>query len=111
MPEPTHNPQLTAARALVELLTQHPDLPHVAWHISDTDDALSGSVLGADNRALFAAYVSALGGEPHKPTTFDRQGRARVGEWLFTTWRNVPVSLSVSSDAAAYPELVEQVAA
>jgi hypothetical protein len=95
----------TLARALVELLTDHPQLAEVRWDINEST-ALAGRIHSNDSRALFQACLDVFGGTPTSPYHFWSEG-LRVSEHLLTSWRDIPVSVSAYSSATAYPELTE----
>ena len=109
-------PQLGPVLALQELLTEYPELPPLFWHL-DRAGRLSGDVHdnldGLDVRAVLAAYVAVLGGEPTEPARYEHLGVSRVGQHLTVAWRDVQIHLSTHADISAYPELnsLQEVAA
>ena len=104
------HPQHGPALALAALLTEHPELPPLHWSITD-DGVLRGSGHGPDQRGTIGAYVTVLGGTPLPPSLFNFQHRQLVSEVLFTTWRDIPVTLALTSSIKEYPELREERAA
>lgn len=108
------NPQLGPATALVQLLTEHPELPEMFWTFNP-GGWWSGSLHEAtiDARAVMAQFVAVVGGEPHemtRPAKEDESGTERFSTVLHVTWRDVHLYLSMSCDAASLAE-VAQVAA
>jgi hypothetical protein len=101
--------QLSAATALLQLLTEHPELPVLGWTINPTgwwsgakyDDA------GFDARAAMAAFVAVVGGEPHemrRPADENEAGEERFATVLNARWRDVDLYLSMGCDAALLAE-------
>ena len=91
--------QISAATALVQLLTEYPDLPTLAWRISD-HASLANTLYGSgpnseDPRPIVAAWAEALGGEVAE-TPFNLDGEARVEFAVRTVWRDVPVRICMS---------------
>ncbi|MCX5209706.1 hypothetical protein OG689_10470 [Kitasatospora sp. NBC_00240] len=102
-PTPQHSPAL----ALVQL-TGECNAPAMNWSISTTSAGLHGSLAAHDARPMVRLYVDLLDATPLTPLLYvDGEGHRRVTELLSTTWRDVPITLSFSSDLSAYPELVE----
>ena len=65
------NPQLGPATALVQLLTEHPELPSVSWDIQSGDrPVLHGHVHRGDMGAL-RSYAEALGGSIRPANDFE----------------------------------------
>lgn len=98
MYQPTRpNPQHGPALALVELI-RHPELPPLEWSLT-TDGELRGVLTkGSDNTAAYAAYVRVLGGD-RRTVSYMWRGAVRSTQYLHTTWRDVPVTVEVLSDA------------
>jgi hypothetical protein len=96
------NPQIGPSTALVQLLTEHPELAPATWRI-DRDGLLSGTVAynaAFDVRPAMAAYAEALGAKLHEqPVTSN--GEERLTFHVFATWRDVQVNVWASCAAAA----------
>jgi hypothetical protein len=101
MPFQSTDPQLGPAMALVALRKEFPHLPAASWHVS-TNGHLSGTV---HDPAHFAAFAEVLGGTPMAPFDYELENSPRWGEQLFTTWRDVEVSLAGLYEVAAAPAL------
>ncbi|MET7436599.1 hypothetical protein ACFYQQ_00925 [Streptomyces sp. NPDC005496] len=102
----TNNPtQISAATALVQLLTEFPELPTASWTIGSVIPDLHGSVYeGAD---ALAAYTAVLGGSVRPADdTFMLRGKRVRRHVLSAVWRDVPVEV-----AALLPVAAEAVAA
>jgi hypothetical protein len=97
--------QLSAATALVQLLTEHPQLPQAGWSIDSVVGELRGFV-HTDSIAGLAAYQDALGGSVRAANAFMDRGRTLRRHVLTAVWRDVPVEVVV-----ALPVAAEQVAA
>lgn len=98
-------PQLGAAMALVQLLTEYPHLPHASWSV----DQESGSLHGHVHQASFGAlgqFAGVLGGSVRPGRDFPLAGRVMRPHNLHATWRDVAVSVTV-----VLPAPVAQVAA
>ena len=97
--------QLSAATALVQLLTEHPELPTASWSIGSIIPDLHGSVYGGVES--IAAYAEVLGGSIRAAQeTFTLRGKQVRRHVLSTVWRDVPVEVAV-----VLPVAVAQVAA
>lgn len=57
-----HNPQLSAAVALTQLLTLHPELPFADWSVAADGRGLSGSCWDAPAGTL-EVFAEVLGGD------------------------------------------------
>jgi hypothetical protein len=102
MIQPTHNPQHGPARALLELLTEYPELPQLSWNINIADSDLRGELYGPEAPAAFAAWAAALEAKPWEPLTFwADNGELLTSHRFATTWRNVRVSVGFYSSAEA----------
>ncbi|MFE1192861.1 hypothetical protein ACFW6E_08680 [Streptomyces olivaceoviridis] len=88
--------QLSAATALVQLLTEHPDLSdHLTWSITRTTPTLTGYIHDG-GMAVLADCAEWLGGSIRAGRVWEsRDGRLRQ-HVLTTTWRDVPVEVVVS---------------
>lgn len=95
-------PQLGPSTALVQLLSEHPELAPATWRI-DRDGLLSGTVAynaAFDVRPAMEAYADVLGAELHEqPVAVD--GVERLTFHVFATWRDVQVNVWASCAAAA----------
>jgi hypothetical protein len=90
----SNSTQLSAATALAQLLTEHPELPTAAWSIGSVIPDLHGSVY--DGIDSIAAYADVLGGSiSAAQETFTLRGRQVRRHVLSTVWRDVPVEVSV----------------
>ncbi|WP_153183240.1 hypothetical protein [Streptomyces sp. E5N91] len=103
--------QLSPATALVQLLSEHPELPGLFWSISP-DGWFSGGLHedDVDARAVMAQYVVVLGGKPtemRRPAQPDETGPERYATILQATWRDVPFYLSMGCNAAALAETAQ----
>ncbi|MEV0915463.1 hypothetical protein AB0I93_14480 [Streptomyces sp. NPDC049967] len=87
-------PQLGAAMALVQLLTEFPDLPHASWSVDQSTGILSGHIHNATFDAL-TEYASMLGGSVRPGHDFPMQGRMMRPHNLHTVWRDVQVGVTV----------------
>lgn len=91
--------QLSAATALVQLLTEHPDLPDASWSIGSIIPDLHGSVYGG--MESLAAYAEVLGGSVRAAAdTFSLRGQQVRRHVLSAVWRDVPVEVAVVLPAA-----------
>lgn len=104
-PLKTNNTQLSAATALAQLLTEHPDLPTASWSIGSILPDLHGCVY--DGMEALAAYAEVLGGSVRAAQeTFTLRGKQVRRHVLCARWRDVPVEVAV-----VLPVAVAQVAA
>ncbi|MGW4040428.1 hypothetical protein ACWEIM_29830 [Streptomyces sp. NPDC004778] len=87
------SPQLGAATALVQLLSENPNLPFLDWSIADGAAPLSGSCLNddVDMGPVIAAYAEVLGGEVREIEFTGSSGARMYSASVFTTWRDVRV--------------------
>lgn len=96
IPSPQHAP----AVALLELVTEHPDL-RVAWTLGG-DGLLMGNLrVEADGRAVMDRIVAVLGGTPSESLYAAPQDPSDLmwSSWLWTTWRDVRLSVTVMCPA------------
>jgi hypothetical protein len=96
IPSPQHAP----AAALLELVTEHPEL-RVAWSLGD-DGLLMGNVrVEADGRAVMDRIVAVLGGTPVESQYAAPGDPSDLmwSSWVWTTWRDVQLSVTVSCPA------------
>jgi hypothetical protein len=102
--KPNPNPQRGPATALAQLLAENPALPPIRWAL-DADGHLSGSAmcLAVDARPVMAAYAAVLGGTPDEHWHAQPGKAPSFSSWLFTTWRDVPVSVTVGCSAELAP--------
>jgi hypothetical protein len=102
----TKSTQLSAAIALVQLLTEHPELHAAEWSLGSVQPSLRGFLYRGD-MATLAAYADVVGGAVDADaSTYEFQGSELRRHTLKTTWRDVPVELIVT-----LPVVAEQVAA
>lgn len=90
------NPQIAPAMALVQLLTEHPNLPAANWSV----DAYNGSLHGhlhVESFGALNAYVRLMGGSVRasKRTRLAGDHEVRT-HWLSTRWRDVPVEVAIA---------------
>jgi hypothetical protein len=92
------------AVALAQLLSEHPELPAIRWELA-ADGHLSGlsMYMEADVRPVAAAYAVVLGGVPDTRWHEDTE---LCTSWLYTTWRDVPVSITLGCSAEFAPGAV-----
>ncbi|MEU0133359.1 hypothetical protein ABZ172_04860 [Streptomyces sp. NPDC006296] len=105
---PIPQPQVGAASALVQLLTENPDLPMLDWSLpGDAGGALEGIVVngGVDMRPVVDAYAVALGGVVSEFEFVGSVGRM-YSATLFVTWRDVRVRVKGICSAAAHTTAV-----
>lgn len=92
--------QLSAATALVQLLTEHPELPTAGWSIGSVIHDLSGHLYGG--MPELAAYAEVLGGSVRAAdATYVLRGQEVRRHALKTVWRDVPVEVAVTLPVAA----------
>lgn len=86
-------PQLGAATALVQLLSENPRLPLLDWSIADDALPLSGTCLndGVDMGPVITAYAEVLGGTVREIEFTGADGARMYSASVFATWRDVPV--------------------
>lgn len=94
--------QLSAATALVQLLTEHPDLSEfITWSISRTRPKLVGYVQGGGGLTILAACAKYLGAEVESSHVYE-SGDHRMRQYVVeVVWRDVPVEVMVSLPVAA----------
>ncbi|NUS76733.1 MAG: hypothetical protein HOV70_11105 [Streptomyces sp.] len=85
-------PQLGAATALVQLLSENPSLPMATWSIGE--HALHGHLHEGGFGAL-GRYAGVLGGSIRPVADFPLDGRAMRSHYLYATWRDVAVEVVV----------------
>ena len=92
----TKSTQLSAATALVQLLTEHPELSeHMTWSIGRTQPTLVGYVHDGGMR-LLSECAEAMGGSIRAGHESERGGRLMRQHVLSATWRDVPVEVLLS---------------
>lgn len=96
IPSPQHAP----LAALLELVSEHPEL-RAAWRLGEDGYLMGHLVVDGDGRAEMARFVEVLGGEPAESVSERTTGDGDPVwlSWLWTTWRDVELSLSVSCPA------------
>ncbi|WP_108990394.1 hypothetical protein [Streptomyces coelicoflavus] len=95
-------PQLGPSTALVQLISEHPELAPATWRI-DRDGLLSGTVAynaDFDVRPAMAAYADVLGAVLHE-TPVAYEGETHATFHIFAKWRDVQVNVWASCAAAA----------
>ncbi|MFG3085065.1 hypothetical protein [Streptomyces parvulus] len=98
-------PQLGPATALVQLLTEHPELQSAGWSIDSVNATLHGH-LHEGGMAALAAYADVLGGAVKSGHEYTFQGQRLRSHRLSVVWRDVLVEV-----AAALPVAESAVAA
>lgn len=103
--KPTHNPQRGPAQALLELLTEHPELPSLTWNIA-SDGILRGNLHGADVHDVAQLWAGTLGYDLDGPFGYRFPSASRAFQAIHMVWRDVELYLGFYSEATAYPELL-----
>ncbi|MCX4601171.1 hypothetical protein OG402_11800 [Streptomyces anulatus] len=85
-------PQLGAATALVQLLSENPHLPAATWTVGE--HALHGHLHEGGFGAL-GRYAGVLGGSIRPVADFPLDGQAMRSHYLCATWRDVAVEVVV----------------
>ncbi|MFJ1697634.1 hypothetical protein ACIOHC_21380 [Streptomyces sp. NPDC088252] len=99
-------PQLGAATALVQLLSENPTLPPASWSLDQYTGALHGHAHDATFEVL-AQYAAVLGGAIRPGRDYLHQGQMMRPHRLHAMWRDVRVEVVVVLPAP----IAEQVAA
>jgi hypothetical protein len=95
----TQTTQISAATALVQLVTEHPDLPRASWQIGSIIPDLTGCLYGGMEE--LEAYAEVLGGSVRAAdSTYQLRGREVRRHVLKTVWRDVPVQVAVALPVA-----------
>ncbi|MEU9760237.1 hypothetical protein AB0D98_10815 [Streptomyces sp. NPDC047987] len=96
-------PQLGAATALVQLLTENPHLPVLDWSLPEDGGPLTGVVLNpaVDMRPVIDAYAAVLGGVVRELEFVGSAGRMYSAS-LYVTWRDVRIHVKGICAAAAH---------
>ncbi len=98
--------QISAATALVQLLTEHPELSgHVSWSIPRSGPALVGCIHDGGMPVL-SECAEFLGGTVRAGRAYETGGQRMRQHVLSAVWRDVPVEVLLS-----LPVAVGQVAA
>lgn len=92
------SPQRTSATALAQLLIENPDLPEINWTLRASGH-LTGVLYTDGGDAVIDAYKRVLGGTPSR-SGFTFKGTREVSHYLYVTWRDVELSVTVWSPAA-----------
>ncbi|WP_225840256.1 hypothetical protein [Streptomyces sp. NK08204] len=88
--------QISAATALVQLLTEHPELSeHLTWSISRTSPVLVGYIHDGGMRVL-ADCADFLGGSIRAGVEHGSSAERLRQHVLTARWRDVPVEIIVS---------------
>ncbi|MER6235897.1 hypothetical protein ABT185_07450 [Streptomyces clavifer] len=85
-------PQLSAATALVQLLTEYPDLPPATWSIQL--ETLHGHIHDASFAEL-ETYAQVIGGSIRPHGDFFLRDQMVRPHYLTTMWRDVSVEVVV----------------
>lgn len=96
---PIRSPQHGPAVALVELLTEHPELPALDWSLRPNGN-LTGYLYDLPNLdAVVRDFMAVLGGTtlPSEHTT--DMGARWFAVQIFATWRDVEVHITLGSVA------------
>lgn len=103
MNKPIPIPQLGAATALVQLLSENSHLPLVDWSLPDNGGPLTGIVINdrVDMRPIIAAYAEVLGGEVSE-FEFDGTAGRMYSASLFVLWRDVRIQVKGICSASAH---------
>jgi hypothetical protein len=96
-----HSTQLSAATALVQLLTEHPELSEaLSWTISRSEPALIGYVHDG-GMSVLAECARILGGSVRaSDKTYQRGSQVVRQHVLSSLWRDVPVQVLLSLPVA-----------
>lgn len=94
--------QLSAATALVQLLTEHPHLSdHMTWSISRTNPTLHGYIIDG-GMSVLTDCAAFLGGSVRAGREY-KSGEQRLRQHVLTArWRDVPVEVVVSVPVRAW---------
>ncbi|MFF4662002.1 hypothetical protein [Streptomyces sp. NPDC001282] len=87
-------PQLGAATALVQLLTENPHLPLLDWTLPEDGGPLVGVIVNpsVDMRPVVGAYAEVLGGEVRELEFVGSEGRMYSAS-LYVTWRDARIQV------------------
>lgn len=96
------NRQLTSATALVQLLTDHPDLPLLDWTINKRG-VLTGSQFGVEDlSALTTEITDMLGGNSYESLfTSGKDNLPHPVVHIDAVWRDVPVAVTLGGATPA----------
>jgi hypothetical protein len=96
-----HSTQLSAATALVQLLTEHPELSEaLSWTVARSEPALIGYVHDGGMPVL-AKCARILGGSVRaSDKTYQRGSQVVRQHVLSSLWRDVPVQVLLSLPVA-----------
>ncbi|MFF5891216.1 hypothetical protein ACFY72_20895 [Streptomyces globisporus] len=92
------SPQLGAATALVQLLSENPGLPRATWYVDGV--TLHGHLHDAGFEEL-GVYADLLGGSIRPEAEYELRGVMVRPHYLRATWRDVPVRIVVLVPLAA----------
>ncbi|MER6607321.1 hypothetical protein ABT282_15765 [Streptomyces sp. NPDC000927] len=97
-------PQLGAATALVQLLTENPHLPLLDWSLPEDGGPLMGVVVNAsvDMRPVIDAYAAVLGGRVRELEFVGSAGGRMYSASLYVTWRDVRIQVKGICSAATH---------
>lgn len=100
-PNPQHGPAL----ALLQLLTEHPELPTLRWGIGP-DGHLSGAAFELDDlQATVDAFTRVLGGKA-SPSLHDKDGVTWMSVSFWPVWRDVQFYITRGGHAVASTQAV-----
>lgn len=92
----SNSTQISAATALVQLLTERPDLSeHITWSISRTSPTLTGYIHDG-GMGVLADCADFLGGSIRAGHEYERREVLMRQHVLTSVWRDVPVEVLVS---------------
>lgn len=93
--------QLSAATALVQLLSEHPELSeHMSWSVSRTNAVLVGFVHDG-GMPLLAECADILGGDVQSGQAYEGADGRKRQHVLSAVWRDVRVEILLSLPVAA----------
>ncbi|WP_326768586.1 hypothetical protein OG978_32345 [Streptomyces sp. NBC_01591] len=96
------SPQLGAATALVQLLSENPHLPMLDWTLPEGGAPLMGAIVdaGVDMRPVVAAYAEVLGGTIRELEFIGSAGLMYSAS-LYVTWRDVRIQVKAICSVSA----------
>ncbi|WP_159027662.1 hypothetical protein [Streptomyces sp. NRRL S-1896] len=95
--------QLGPAMALVQLLSEHPELPMASWDVGQHFARLEGTLHGPSALEELSRYADVIGGETETEGEFVTVGVAYRTHRLATRWRDVPVHVRALIKATHHP--------
>lgn len=99
-PNPIPSPQHAPVLALLALVTEHPEL-RASWRLADDGHLMGDARVDADGRRVMDRFVAVLGGRPLESqyAAPSDPGDLVWSSWLWTSWRDVELSVTVSCPA------------